>query len=106
MAKMNGAVGNYNAHLSAWPDFDWEAAPNAPCRAELHAFDYALDLATKASRKLMAIDSEGVYVAPGYLAFVRDGNLMAAVTAYQHRTGASLGESKAAVEAMKASLGL
>jgi len=25
MAKMNGAVGNYNAHLSAWPDYDWEA---------------------------------------------------------------------------------
>ena len=25
MAKMNGAVGNFNAHLSAWPDFDWEA---------------------------------------------------------------------------------
>ena len=25
MAKMNGAVGNYNAHLSAWPDMDWEA---------------------------------------------------------------------------------
>lgn len=25
MGKMNGAVGNYNAHLSAWPDFDWEA---------------------------------------------------------------------------------
>jgi adenylosuccinate lyase len=24
MAKMNGAVGNYNAHLSAWPGFDWE----------------------------------------------------------------------------------
>ena len=24
LAKMNGAVGNYNAHLSAWPDFDWE----------------------------------------------------------------------------------
>lgn len=23
-AKFNGAVGNYNAHLSAWPDFDWE----------------------------------------------------------------------------------
>ncbi|GAA3984692.1 adenylosuccinate lyase [Comamonas faecalis] len=23
--KMNGAVGNYNAHLAAWPDFDWEA---------------------------------------------------------------------------------
>ncbi|MCI4439611.1 adenylosuccinate lyase [Tibeticola sp.] len=25
LAKMNGAVGNYNAHLAAWPDFDWEA---------------------------------------------------------------------------------
>ena len=24
MAKMNGAVGNYNAHMSAWPNFDWE----------------------------------------------------------------------------------
>ena len=24
MGKMNGAVGNYNAHLSAWPEFDWE----------------------------------------------------------------------------------
>ena len=23
--KMNGAVGNYNAHLSAWPEVDWEA---------------------------------------------------------------------------------
>ncbi|MBC7436800.1 MAG: adenylosuccinate lyase [Bdellovibrionales bacterium] len=29
MAKMNGAVGNYNAHLSAWPDFDWEAFSRA-----------------------------------------------------------------------------
>jgi adenylosuccinate lyase len=25
MGKMNGAVGNYNAHLAAWPDFDWES---------------------------------------------------------------------------------
>jgi adenylosuccinate lyase len=25
LAKMNGAVGNYNAHLAAWPNFDWEA---------------------------------------------------------------------------------
>ena len=24
-AKMNGAVGNYNAHLIAYPDYDWEA---------------------------------------------------------------------------------
>jgi adenylosuccinate lyase len=25
LAKMNGAVGNYNAHLAAYPKFDWEA---------------------------------------------------------------------------------
>jgi len=25
LAKMNGAVGNYNAHLAAYPSFDWEA---------------------------------------------------------------------------------
>jgi adenylosuccinate lyase len=25
LAKMNGAVGNYNAHLSAWPQHDWES---------------------------------------------------------------------------------
>lgn len=24
-AKMNGAVGNFNAHLSAYPEFDWES---------------------------------------------------------------------------------
>jgi len=25
LAKMNGAVGNYNAHLAAYPDHDWES---------------------------------------------------------------------------------
>ena len=25
LAKMNGAVGNFNAHVAAYPDFDWEA---------------------------------------------------------------------------------
>ncbi|MFN3861310.1 MAG: adenylosuccinate lyase [Roseateles sp.] len=25
LAKMNGAVGNFNAHLAAWPRHDWEA---------------------------------------------------------------------------------
>ena len=25
LAKMNGAVGNYNAHLAAYPEVDWEA---------------------------------------------------------------------------------
>jgi adenylosuccinate lyase len=25
LGKLNGAVGNYNAHLVAWPEFDWES---------------------------------------------------------------------------------
>ena len=29
LGKMNGAVGNYNAHLSAWPEFDWESFSKA-----------------------------------------------------------------------------
>ena len=29
LGKMNGAVGNYNAHLSAYPAFDWEAFSKA-----------------------------------------------------------------------------
>jgi adenylosuccinate lyase len=29
LAKMNGAVGNYNAHLSAYPDVDWPAFSKA-----------------------------------------------------------------------------
>ncbi|HWQ37527.1 MAG TPA: adenylosuccinate lyase [Burkholderiales bacterium] len=28
-AKINGAVGNYNAHLAAYPDFDWESFARA-----------------------------------------------------------------------------
>ena len=50
MAKMNGAVGNYNAHLSAWPDFDWEAfsqkvveAP-APPGLGLHFQPYSIQI--------------------------------------------------------------
>ena len=34
-AKMNGAVGNYNAHVSAWPDFDWEAFSRRVVEAEV-----------------------------------------------------------------------
>ncbi|MEY2892143.1 MAG: hypothetical protein RJA98_2051 [Pseudomonadota bacterium] len=35
LAKMNGAVGNYNAHLSAYPDFDWEAFSRQVVEAQL-----------------------------------------------------------------------
>jgi adenylosuccinate lyase len=34
-AKMNGAVGNYNAHLAAYPDVDWEAFSRKVVEARL-----------------------------------------------------------------------
>ena len=46
--KMNGAVGNYNAHLSAWPDFDWEAfarkVVETPEMSETQASQWGLGL--------------------------------------------------------------
>ena len=35
LAKMNGAVGNYNAHLAAYPEFDWEAFSRQVVEARL-----------------------------------------------------------------------
>ena len=35
LAKMNGAVGNYNAHLSAYPDVDWPAFSKAVIENDL-----------------------------------------------------------------------
>jgi adenylosuccinate lyase len=31
LGKMNGAVGNFNAHMSAYPEVDWEAFSAAKC---------------------------------------------------------------------------
>ena len=49
LAKMNGAVGNYNAHMSAWPDFDWESfsqrvveTPEAGPEPDTHAWGLGL----------------------------------------------------------------
>ncbi|MEY2952843.1 MAG: hypothetical protein RLZZ401_930 [Pseudomonadota bacterium] len=49
LAKMNGAVGNYNAHRAALPDFDWEAfsrrvveTPEASGQAGLHPWGLGL----------------------------------------------------------------
>ena len=49
MAKMNGAVGNYNAHLAAWPAHDWEAfsrkvieTPEPGPDTDLHSFGLGL----------------------------------------------------------------
>ena len=35
LAKMNGAVGNYNAHLAAYPGFDWEGFSRRVVEQEL-----------------------------------------------------------------------
>ena len=39
MAKMNGAVGNYNAHLIAWPDFDWHGFSKRVIESPAHHDD-------------------------------------------------------------------
>jgi adenylosuccinate lyase len=36
MAKMNGAVGNYNAHMVAWPDFDWHGFSKRVIESPVH----------------------------------------------------------------------
>jgi adenylosuccinate lyase len=53
-AKMNGAVGNYNAHLAAYPDVDWQAISKAtvvslgltwqPMSAQIEPHDYMAEL--------------------------------------------------------------
>jgi adenylosuccinate lyase len=54
MGKINGAVGNYNAHLSAYPDFDWEKFAQAfvtelgitfnPYTIQIEPHDYMAEL--------------------------------------------------------------
>lgn len=54
LGKMNGAVGNYNAHLSAYPDIDWEANAQAfieslgiqfnPYTTQIEPHDYIAEL--------------------------------------------------------------
>ena len=53
-AKMNGAVGNYNAHISAYPNVDWPALSKAtveslgltwqPMSAQIEPHDYMAEL--------------------------------------------------------------
>ena len=54
MGKINGAVGNYNAHLSAYPDVDWPALANSfvqqfqltwnPRTTQIEPHDYIAEL--------------------------------------------------------------
>ncbi|MCB1707733.1 MAG: adenylosuccinate lyase, partial [Halioglobus sp.] len=54
LGKINGAVGNYNAHLSAYPDVDWQANAEAfvtslgltwnPYTTQIEPHDYMAEL--------------------------------------------------------------
>ena len=54
LGKMNGAVGNYNAHLAAYPDVDWPAFARRfveslglewnPCTIQIEPHDYMAEL--------------------------------------------------------------
>ena len=54
LGKINGAVGNYNAHLSAYPDIDWEANADSfidslglawnPYTTQIEPHDYVAEL--------------------------------------------------------------
>ena len=54
LGKLNGAVGNYNAHLAAYPDFDWLRASQEfveslglewnPITTQIEPHDYIAEL--------------------------------------------------------------
>lgn len=60
LGKINGAVGNYNAHLAAYPDIDWQAFAQAfieslgltmnPYTAQIEPHDYIAELYDAVSR--------------------------------------------------------
>jgi len=61
LGKINGAVGNYNAHLSAYPDVDWEAHARAfieddlglnwnPYTIQIEPHDYIAELSDTVAR--------------------------------------------------------
>jgi adenylosuccinate lyase len=80
LGKLNGAVGNYNAHLAAFPDVDWERVARGfveslglgwnPCTTQIEPHDWIAELAdalARANRVLIdfARDVWG-YVSLGY----------------------------------------
>lgn len=81
LAKMNGAVGNYNAHLSAYPEFDWEAFSEGviedrlkltfnPYTIQIEPHDYMAELFDAISRAntiLLDLDRDvWGYISVGY----------------------------------------
>ncbi len=80
LGKINGAVGNYNAHLSAYPDIDWEANAKAfieslglswnPYTTQIEPHDYIAELFNAAARLntiLIDLDRDiWAYISLGY----------------------------------------
>jgi adenylosuccinate lyase len=81
LGKMNGAVGNYNAHLSAYPDFDWAAFSKAvieqrlgltfnPYTIQIEPHDYMAELfdaIARANTILLDLNRDiWTYVSLGY----------------------------------------
>ena len=81
LAKMNGAVGNFNAHLSAYPEFDWEAFSEGvvedrlkltfnPYTIQIEPHDYMAELfdaITRANTILLDLDRDvWGYISVGY----------------------------------------
>jgi adenylosuccinate lyase len=60
LGKLNGAVGNYNAHLAAWPDVDWEDVSRQfveglglawnPCTTQIEPHDWIAELCDAIAR--------------------------------------------------------
>ena len=80
LGKINGAVGNYNAHLSAYPDFDWERFAQAfveglglklnPYTIQIEPHDYMAELFdayARANTILIDLDRDvWGYISMGY----------------------------------------
>jgi adenylosuccinate lyase len=60
LGKLNGAVGNYNAHLAAWPGVDWEGISRGfveglglawnPCTTQIEPHDWIAELCDALAR--------------------------------------------------------
>ncbi|HRH81078.1 MAG TPA: adenylosuccinate lyase [Thiobacillaceae bacterium] len=80
LGKINGAVGNYNAHLAAYPDFDWEGFARRfveglglgfnPYTIQIEPHDYMAELYDACARVntlLMDLDRDvWTYISLGY----------------------------------------
>jgi len=80
LGKINGAVGNYNAHLSAYPELDWEAFAQAfveslgltfnPYTIQIEPHDYMAELfdaLARANTQLIDLDRDvWGYISVGY----------------------------------------